>query len=118
MPQRLRILEIHQHPPKYNDEQYVNRVRDAYSLARNYYSHLTDKRLFWEMIKMEIRSGTISYSKSKSKRINNREQDILWKPNLLDSTICNNFYSPDIDDTLKEYENLKFELKSNLWRKR
>ena len=64
------------------------------------------------MIKMEIRSATISYSKSKSKRIRNREQDILWKPDLLDSTICNNFSSPDIDDTLQEYENLKLELKS------
>jgi len=64
------------------------------------------------MIKMEIRSATISYSKSKSKRIRNRERDILWKLGLLDNTICNNFSSPDIDDTLQEYENLKFELKS------
>ena len=95
-----------------NDEQYVNRVRDTCAQARNYYGHLTDKRLFWEMIKMEIRSATISYSKSKSKRIRNREQDILWKLDLLDSTICNNFSSPDIDDTLQEYENLKLELKS------
>jgi len=41
-------------------EQYVNRVRDTYAQARNYYSHLTDRRPFWEMIKMEIRSATIS----------------------------------------------------------
>ena len=95
-----------------NDEQYVNRVRDTCAQARNYYGHLTDKRLFWEMIKMEIRSATISYFKSKSKHIRNREQDILRKLDLLDSTICNNFSSPDIDDTLQEYENLKLELKS------
>ena len=61
---------------------------------------------------METRSATISYSKSKSKGIRNREQDILWKLDLLDSTICNNFSSPDIDDTLQEYQNLKSELKS------
>ena len=59
---------------------------------------------------MEIRLATMSYSKSKSKRIRNREQDILWKLlDLLDSTICSNFSSPDIDDTLKECENLKCE---------
>ena len=82
-------------------------VRDTYSRARarEDYSHLTDKR--WEMIKMEIRLVTMSYSKSKYKRIRNREQDILWNLfDLLDSTICNNFSAPDIDDTLKECENL------------
>ena len=94
-----------------NDEQYVSRVRDTYSQALNYYCHLTDKRLFWRMIKMEIRSATISYSKSKCKRIRDREHDILFKLDLLDNTICNNFSSPDIDETLQEYENLKSELK-------
>ena len=64
------------------------------------------------MINMEIRSATISYSESKSKRIRNREQDILWKLDLLDCTICNNFSSPDIDETLQEYANLKSELKT------
>ena len=94
-----------------NDEQYVSRVRDTYSQARNYYCHLTDKRLFWEMIKMEISSATISYSKSKCKRIRDREKDILFKLDLLDNAICNNFSSPDIDETLQEYENVKSELK-------
>ena len=63
------------------------------------------------MIKMEIRSTTISYSKSKCKQIRDREQDILFKLDLLDNTICNNFSSHDIDETLQEYENLKSELK-------
>ena len=31
----------------------------------------------------------------------------MWKLDLLDSTICNNFSSPDSDETLQEYENLK-----------
>ena len=60
---------------------------------------------------MEIRSATISFSKSKCKRIRDCEQDILFKLDLLDNTICNNFSSPDIDETLQEYENLKSELK-------
>jgi len=28
------------------DEQYVAMIRDTYTQARSYYSHLTDKRLF------------------------------------------------------------------------
>ena len=61
---------------------------------------------------MEIRSATLSYSKSKSKRIRKIEQDILWKLDLLDSTICNSFSSSDIDDLLQEHGNLKSELNS------
>ena len=53
---------------------------------------------------MEIRSATISYSKSRCKRIRDREVNILFKLVLLDNTICNNFSSPDIDETLQEYE--------------
>ena len=62
---------------------------------------------------MEIRPATNSYSKSKCNRIRYREQDILLKLDLLDSTICNNFPSPDIDETLQEYEikSLKSKLK-------
>ena len=61
---------------------------------------------------MEISSATISYSKSKSKSIRNREQDIIQKLNLLDDAICNNFSSPDIAGVLQEYVQLKAELKS------
>lgn len=61
---------------------------------------------------MEIRSATISYSKSKSKSIRNREQDIIQKLDLLDDAICNNFSSPDIAGVLQEYDQLKTELKS------
>lgn len=39
------------------------------------------------------------------------EQDIIRKLDLLYSITCNNFSSPDIDDTLQEYDNLKSELK-------
>ena len=53
---------------------------------------------------MEIRSATISYSKSKCKRIRDREKDILFKLDLLDNAICNNFSSPDIDE---RYKNMK-----------
>ena len=35
-----------------NNEHYVNKIREIYFQTCSYYSELTDKRLFWEMLKM------------------------------------------------------------------
>ena len=35
-----------------NDMQCVSTVRDTYARACSYYSHVTDKRLFWDLTKM------------------------------------------------------------------
>ena len=94
------------------DPQYIDKIHCTYTLACKYYGHLTDRRLFWEMIKMEIRSATITYSKNKSKSIRNREQELIRKLDHLDGTICNNFSSPLIDGVLREYDELKTELQS------
>ena len=88
------------------DPQYIDKIHCTYTLACKYYGHLTDRRLFWEMIKMEIRSATITYSKNKSKSIRNREQELIRKLDHLDGTICNNFSSPLIDGVLREYDEL------------
>ena len=95
-----------------NDPQYIDKIRYTYTRARKYFSHLTERRLFWEMIKMEIRSATISYSKNKFKCTRNRKQVLIRKLDQLDGTICNNFSSPDIDDVLREYDELKTEFQS------
>ena len=42
-----------------NNEHYVNKIREIYFQTCSYYSKLTDKRLFCEMLKMEIRAATI-----------------------------------------------------------
>ena len=76
-----------------NDMQYVSTVRETYAHARSYYSNVTDKRLFSELIKMEIRSATIAFSKSKAKCINNREQELRSRIDQLDVIICDNFSS-------------------------
>ena len=94
------------------DPQYIDKIRYTYTQARKYYGHLTDRKLFWEMIKMEIRSATITYSKNKSKSIRNREQELVRKLHHLDGIICNNFSSPHIDGVLREYDELKTELQS------
>lgn len=94
------------------DMQYVNTVQDTYAHVCSYYSNVTDKRLFWELMKMEIRAATIAFSKSKTKCISNREQELRRRIDQLDAIICDNFSSPYIDGILQEYDELKTELKS------
>ena len=61
---------------------------------------------------MELRSATISYAKYKVKASYLREKEIERQLDHLDSVICNNFFSADIDSVLQKYENLKTELRS------
>ena len=83
------------------DEQYVAMIRDMYTQARSHYSYLTDKRLFWEMMKMEIRTASISYAKSKAKSTYHREQEMKRQLDHLDVFICNNFFSGYIGKVLQ-----------------
>ena len=85
-----------------NDEQYIALIRSTYAEARTYYSKLEDKRLVWEMIKMEIRSATISYAKHRVKASYLREKEIERQLDHLDSIICNNFFSADINRVLQK----------------
>ena len=94
------------------DMQYVSTVQDTYAHVCSYYSNVTDKRLFWELMKMEIRAATIAFSKGKAKSISNREQELRHRIDQLDAIICDNFSSPYIDGVLREYDELKTELKS------
>ena len=75
------------------DEQYVAKVRETYAKTLNNFGSLSDKRLLWEMIKMEIRSTTISYTKHKAKQSSNRLLEIRRELDKLDDIICNNLFS-------------------------
>ena len=59
-----------------------------------------------------IRSATIAFSKSKARCISNREQELRRRIDQLDVIICDSFSSPYIDGVLREYDELKMELKS------
>ena len=61
---------------------------------------------------MEMRAATISFSKSKAKMTNTRKLQIKERLEQLDSFICDNFNSPNMNHVLKEYEKLKTELQS------
>ena len=76
------------------DECYFQLIKDCYPHILQKYANVDDKQLLWELIKMEIRSETIRYSKGKSKE--------------LDSKICNEVCLDQ--NILSEYEKLKKEL--------
>ena len=57
-------------------EEYVNRIKENYSITGEKYQDLDDHRLKWELIKMEIRRLIIAYPKNKAKRQRKRESDV------------------------------------------
>ena len=73
----LSIPEINSRGPgfwKFNnsllaDDEYLEMVRDQsyYPFLRNKYKNVKDIQLLWELLKMEIRSATISFAKGKRK---------------------------------------------------
>ena len=94
------------------DENCVIMVRDTYIRTWELNSQVEDKRLFWELLKMEIRAATIAFTKRKAKTNHNREKEIKRQLDELDDIICNNFQHPDIDKILDKYSELKNEFES------
>ena len=91
-----------------DDEVYKTTIKDCVQEALEYYKNIESKRLLWELIKMEIRSKTIIYSKSKRKELKHRESAIQERLQKLDYLICNNL---DLSkQTLDEFEEGKKEL--------
>ena len=92
-----------------NNEDYVNKIHKTHFQTCSYYSKLTDKRLFWEMLKMEIRAASISFGKNLAKLTNCREMEITRRPQVLDEFICNNSVSFQV---LNEFDDPKTELQT------
>ena len=90
------------------DEWYLQLIKDYYPCILQKHADVIDKQLLWEMIKMEIRSETIRYSKRKSKQLKTRESAIQSRIEQLDLKICNDVCQDQQD--LLEYEALKKEL--------
>ena len=89
-------------PTLLGDADYVTKIHETYSCARAFYSDLEDKRLLWEILKMEMRATTISFCKNKAKLTNTKESQIKARLDELYRLICNNSNSPDIDNVLKD----------------
>ena len=85
------------------DEIYVKLITDSYATIQNKYSGIEDKRLKWELIKIEIRGITIPFSKNKAKQSHQKESDIQNRLQVLVLT-------QTIKNEIKEYNNLKDEI--------
>ena len=92
------------------DENYVNLIKDNYPKIKEKYIDINNKRLKWKVIKMEIRSLTIPFSKNKAKQSRNVEKDIENRLYEIDELIANSNGLQNIDSELKEYERLKHDL--------
>ena len=90
------------------DDEYINLIKNNYSSLQEKYKEIESRQLYWELVKMEIRSMTIVFSKKKRFNLRNRETAIQRKLEELDKEICNNQNLDD--DILTEYENLKKDL--------
>ena len=91
------------------DENYKELIMFYYSQIVEKHSEVTDKQLLWELIKMELRSKTIKYSKQKRREIKDIEITLQTRLQDLDKKICNsNILDKEILDS---YEAAKEELK-------
>ena len=94
------------------DENYVAIVWETYTNTLRFYEQVSDKRLLWKLIKMEIRDTTISYTKHKAKMSRDSAKNIRQQLEQLDEIICKDFFASDINQVLQCYDSLKSELQS------
>jgi len=83
------------------NNEYINLIKSNYPSIQENYQNVENRQLYWELLKMEIRSTTIAYSKKKKSNLRNCETVIQRKLEELDTEICKN---------QMEFENLKKEL--------
>jgi len=93
-----------------DDEGYVNLIRESYSCISEKYAGQEDKRLKWELVKMELRGITIPYAKNKARNLRKREKDLQKRLNELDQLICDSVDSAQVNHLEAEFFQLKHEL--------
>ena len=94
------------------DNNYVEQLLQGSSGFCEKYKYIQDKRMYWELLKMEIRSFTVSFAKGKAKEAKKRQLIINDEMDRLDHIICTNsdVTCTSLDEELKKYDNLKKEL--------
>lgn len=92
------------------DENYVEQIKCSLPEILQKYQNVESYQLQWELIKMEFRSETITFSKAKRLETKSRESLLQEKLDALDKEICrgNGQLSQPL---LDEYESTKQELK-------
>ena len=99
-------------PPKplmISNKNYLTLVTESYPIISEKYANIVDKRLRWELIKMEIRSITISFAARKAKEFRKQESDLQKRLDVIDKSISNSCDNQNVEDKLKEFDKLKNE---------
>ena len=91
------------------DNNYKELIAFYYPQILRKYSEVSDTQLLWELIKMELRSKTIAYSKEKRCKLRNKEEALQKELQELDFKICNGDYFDQ--EILGKFEAPKEELK-------
>jgi hypothetical protein len=81
------------------DQNYVEFINDKLNMAIEKYIELDDKGLKWDLIKMEVRSSTLCFSKKKAKENRDNIKDLMIKVEALEKQLSK---EPN-DDTLQKY---------------
>jgi len=93
-----------------NDDTFVHLTTTNYPIICRKYAHLTNLKLKWEMIKIEMQSLIIPYAKNKARNIRNLEKQLESRIELLENKINANS-NDGTDAEQQEYERLKTELR-------
>ena len=91
------------------NEEFVINLKFFLIHAKEKHNNTDDKRLYWEMIKMEIRDFCIRFAKRLSKNKKTKEMDLLRKLNELNVLIGKN---PNDVNLTTEARSVKLELKN------
>ena len=92
------------------DENYVQLITECLPRILAKYQEVESHQLLWELIKMEFRAETITYSKAERRELKNREIHPQEKLDALDNEICHG-HDHFNQSLLDEYESIKTELK-------
>jgi exonuclease III len=87
-----------------HDTDYVNKIKTIIAESKNKYSEMTDKRIIWELIKMDIRNFTVPYCVKKKRDANELE-------NMLNKKLIELYNSLETGD---QSENIQMEYQSIL----
>jgi hypothetical protein len=81
------------------DQDYVKLIKEKYATALVKYEDLEDKGLKWDLIKMELRSSTICFSKNKAKENRDDIKEKMIEVDRLEKQLNNN----STDEIVQKY---------------
>ena len=88
------------------EKDFTDDLTEKIPLFMEKFKNVEDRRLLWEMIKMEIRMFTMAYSKQKAKNIRNLEENLSKEAHRLQKVAEKSLEPEDI----KKYDNVKTKL--------